>query len=80
MSDAVETMGTILPAGVGGRDAVHVAVIAVTATEKLVPGQDVTKEGRTMGATGGAWVGIVDPFLKRAVFPGDRYWLFLCSC
>jgi hypothetical protein len=73
MSDAVATMGTILSDGAGGRDAVHVAVIAVTASEKLVPGQDVSKHGTTAGSH----VGIVDPFLKRPVFPGERYWMFL---
>jgi hypothetical protein len=73
MSDAVATMGTILPDDADGRDAVHVAVIVRTAVEKLFPGQDVSKEGTTKGEP----IGIVDPFLKGAVFPGQKYWMFL---
>ncbi len=73
MSDAIATMGSVLPEDVGGRDAVHVAVIAVTAQSKLVPGQDVAKDG----SPNEPHVGIADPFLKRPVFPGERFWLFL---
>jgi len=73
--DAVATMGAILPDDVGGRDAVHVAVVAAEAQTKLVPGQDV---GYLQGlATTADPIGIVDPFLKSAVQPGQRFWLYL---
>lgn len=73
MRDAVATMGTILPDDVGGRDAVHVAVIAVEAPMLLLPGEDVAANGDPNGKH----VGIVDPFLKYEVKTGQRFWLYL---
>lgn len=61
------------------RDAIHIAVAPVIATERLSPGQRIglvghdNKQARA-SATG---EGIVDPFLQGAVFPGDRFWMFL---
>jgi hypothetical protein len=55
------------------RDAIHVAVVTATATEKLYPGQSVGADGTTKAPH----VGIVDPFLSGPVFPGQRYWLCL---
>lgn len=82
--DAVATMGTILTADVGGRDAVHVAVIAVTAGSMLSPGQHVgiDKKRSTLGtfvADRGCdeSIGIVDPFLGRNARAGERFWLYL---
>jgi hypothetical protein len=73
MSDAVATMGTILPDDMEGRDAVHVAVIVRVAKETLQPGQNVSAEGTIFGEP----MGIVDPFLKQPVEPGQRFWMFL---
>lgn len=82
--DAVETMGTLLPEDVGGRDAVHVAVVAVTAGEELDPGQRVGIDWGNRIAPGSYKafacsdpIGIVDPFLLGPVSPGMRFWLFL---
>jgi hypothetical protein len=72
MKDATATMGAILPDDVGGRDAVHVAVVAATAAHELKPGQDVAADGTITNP-----IGIVDPYLKREVMPGQRFWLFL---
>ena len=70
-TDALATLGTIIsPAE--KRDAIHIAVENVVAKEKLYPGQDVGAEGSTA-----APVGIVDPFLKTPVFPGQRFWLLI---
>lgn len=81
MKDAVATMGSILPDDAGGRDAVHVAVIAVVAREKLLPGQDVgafdEEGGQYVADPKAKHVGIVDPFLKGIVFPEQRFWLYL---
>ena len=42
------------------------------AAEKLYPGQDVGVDG-----TRNSPVGIVDPFLKSPVLPGERFWLIV---
>lgn len=55
------------------RDAIHVAVAPVTAVECLNPGEHVDAVGSTCGTP----VGIVDPYLKDMVMPGEKYWLFL---
>lgn len=47
-----------------GRDAIHVAIVPMLAVRELQPGQHLAN-------------GIVDPFLKEPVKPGERYWLFL---
>jgi hypothetical protein len=83
MKDAVATMGAILPDDAGGRDAVHVAVIAVVADGKLAPGQDVglltlaPVGDRIASASAPTLIGIVDPFIKGIVWPGQRFWLYL---
>ena len=60
-----------------GRDAVHVAVIPVTAAQTLMPGSHVGlwEDGRVGDSENP--VGIIDPFLKEAVRQGQRCWLFL---
>lgn len=81
MKDAVATMGDILTDDVSGRDAVHVAVVSVTAAVHLAPGQDVgfiDSEQQLVGpCTTVDAIGIVDPFIKQTVMSGDRFWLFL---
>ena len=59
-----------------GRDAVHVAIAPTTAPCELRPGQHVGPDGRPEGP-GVTPVGIVDPFLREVVRPGERFWLFL---
>jgi hypothetical protein len=73
-SDATATIGTLLPDS-GQRDAIHVAVMAVVAGQKLRPCDDVGFLDD--GAVGicEAPVGIVDPFLKTFVSKGERFWL-----
>lgn len=88
--DAVATMGGVLPDDVCGRDAVHVAVISATARVRLHPGQHVgfidtpVEDGFIVhqGLLGddenpGEVVGIVDPFIKGSIVPGQRVWVFL---
>lgn len=64
--------------GDAGRDAVHIAVAPVTAAEKLSPSEDVglLADGLRAGRTP-LKNGIVDPFLRSDVQPGQRFWLFL---
>lgn len=71
-TDALETLGTIIDEK-AGRDAIHLAVEPAIAAEKLYPGQDV---GFVAGGVGRCDkpLGIVDPFLKAPVQPGQRFW------
>jgi len=62
-----------------GRDAVHMAVIPVTAGERLHPGAPVSlSAARTAVLSPIAdAVGVVDPFLPDFVEKGQRVWLLL---
>jgi hypothetical protein len=77
-TDALETLGTIITKN-EARDAIHLAVENVVAGERLMPGEHI---GLGKGDT--AWsavdpqikaLGIVDPFLKKPVDMGKRFWL-----
>jgi hypothetical protein len=75
-TDALETLGTILEPGSGGRDAIHLAVEPVEAGELLDPGDGIALEnGLALGASLENSLGIVDPFLRRSVKKGERFWL-----
>lgn len=79
--DAVATMGMILTDDVGGRDAVHVAVISAEAGQKLAPGHHVGKKSsdgdKLVVGVVDEPIGIVDPFLEEMVQKGQRFWLYL---
>lgn len=68
-------IGSIIE-GTQSRDAIHIAVAPVTASERLAPGQHVGFIGETVGAAK-QMIGVVDPFLQGAVMKGERFWLFL---
>jgi hypothetical protein len=70
---ALETLGTFLYSVENDRDAVHLAVVRVTAPMRLFPGQHVAKDGTPNGEL----VGIVDPFLPGPVQPDQQFWLVL---
>lgn len=75
-TDALETLGTI-HTKVEHRDAIHLAVIQATASTILYPGDHIVIDKETGGVmkTGrGEGLFIVDPFLKTATMPGDRFW------
>lgn len=77
MSDNVK-LGALIVGKDPGRDAVHVAVAPVWAAETLRPGDHVGLTSQTEAAMQGTYpIGIVDPFLKRVVHKGERFWLFL---
>lgn len=80
MSDkTTPTIGTILATEMQ-RDAVHFSVAPVIAKHTLKPGEHIG-----LGCDGCAGftmpkvklIGIVDPFLSKAVQPGERFWMFL---
>lgn len=74
-TDALETLGTIID-GWQKRDAIHLAVEPIEAGERLAPGEDVgIRDGKVYNSGLPGWLGIVDPFLKLAVQPGERFWL-----
>jgi hypothetical protein len=51
---------------------VHFAVAPMVAAMRLTPGQHVGADGTTSDP-----IGIVDPFLRIAVDPGERFWMVL---
>ena len=83
--DAVATMGGILPADVGGRDAVHVAVFSAISEERLYPGDEVgivrqfnEKDFEVSNNFSHCeFIGIVDPFISKRVAAGERFWVYL---
>lgn len=68
-------IGKRLP-GDRGRDAIHVAVLAVMAGTELLPGEGVTQHGLP-GLKGKDAIGIVDPYLDSPIQRGEWFWLFL---
>lgn len=75
-TDALDTLGTGPLDESAARDAIHLAVEPVIAAEQLLPGMDVGfTDDRRVAHRGVAHVGIVDPFLKAPVQPGQRFWL-----
>ncbi len=73
-------LGELIEDGDRRRDAIHIAVAPVTAAEKLKPGDHVglvEEDSRELVGRCEDCVGIVDPFLKADVEPGQRFWLFL---
>jgi len=77
MSDSVQ-LGKIIE-GDAFRDAIHIAVAPVTAAHCLSPGEHVglIGDGDKVSDTAEKMIGIVDPFLRRAVAKGERFYLCL---
>lgn len=76
MSDI--TFGQLITGtGIQERDAVHVAVAAVIAAETLEPGQHIQLNNEGKACSGKEPIGIVDPYLKQDVVPGDKFWIHL---
>ena len=62
------------------RDAIHVAVAPVVAGMTLYRGESIglNSEGKAFTSHGDIkGIGIVDPFLKTDVAPGQKFWMFL---
>lgn len=90
-TDALETLGMIHTRD-EKRDAIHLAVIPVTAGSNLEPGDHVYLDGDGMAVkfyedeSKAEPLGIVDPFIKRVyrngvsygtIKPGQRFWLVI---
>ncbi len=74
-TDALATLGSVIGES-EKRDAIHIAVEPVTAAQVLYPGQDVGRRDDGFGQSDSP-VGIVDPFLKGPVYPGQKFWLLI---
>lgn len=83
MKDDGPKLGKIIEPGEHAvRDAVHIAVIPVTAEHDISPGTAVAvfhkpEVGWEAYSVIEGEVGIVDPFLKDNVKKGEKFWLFL---
>jgi hypothetical protein len=61
------------------RDAIHIAVIPVTAGQNLSPGirVELNAAGEAVFTGSEQSIGIVDPFLRAVIGKGHRFWLLL---
>lgn len=78
--DTQRWVGKILEEEGFVRDAIHMAVLPVIASTKLFPGQDIGFVNHLewiVTAEATKKYGIVDPFLSRAVKPGERFFMWL---
>lgn len=87
MKDVLTTLGTLIDT-TQKRDAIHIAIAPVVADMILYPGQGIkfrvniesgafSLDYKKVYASNVDPVGIVDPFLKGAVYPGQEFWMFL---
>lgn len=60
-----------------GRDAIHIAVAPVVAAEVLSPGTHIGVDSDGLANPQEKHIGIVDPYLTRAVKAGERFYLCL---
>jgi hypothetical protein len=73
-------LGQLIENGDRRRDAVHIAVVPITAETELIPGQAVGLSRLNDFEFAGVSekpIGIVDPFLTAPVQAGQRFWLCL---
>lgn len=76
-TDALETLGMV-HFKEEKRDAIHLAVEPMEAGVKLNPGESVIfKDGKAYPDLENKGLGIVDPFLRHAVRPGEKFWFVL---
>ncbi len=76
-TDALETLGTIIDDN-QKRDAIHLAVLPVMAGARLKPGQTINVvNGVAKAAPQKEALAIVDPFLVKAIMPGQFFWMVI---
>ena len=75
--DTLKLGQIIEPGRTAERDAFHVAVVPVVAFERLHPGQWVGIRPDGAAGVGALSIGLVDPFLRNPVYPGQRFWLWM---
>lgn len=71
-------LGKIITTPQAHRDAIHIAVAPVWAGERLAPGEHIglNRHGMAVGDVD-PQIGVVDPFLRETVEPGQCFWLYL---
>lgn len=74
MSDV--QLGSLI-SGEQHRDAIHIAVIPVTASKYLQPGKRVSIDRNGVAMPDDSGIGIVDPFLQYGPDKGEQFWLVL---
>jgi len=82
----VPAVGSLITSDDVKRDAIHIAVVPAIANENMFPGQKVGFF-MNLGLVGikrflaspkaDKLVGIVDPYLSRPVFQGEKFWVFV---
>jgi len=74
-----ETLGNILTDDTSVRDAIHIAICSVTASEELSAGEHIAIINEDFNIAGKSEnpIGIVDPYLKTVVQKGQMFWMFL---
>jgi hypothetical protein len=77
MSDPQTKLGQLIVEEDAMRDAVHIAVAPVVARELMMPGTRIGLYEGEATALSDNLIGIVDPFLTKAVQRGQRFWMFL---
>ena len=76
-TDALETLGMI-HTRIEKRDAIHLAVEPVMATQKLQPGEFIRiRDGSAYPAPAHEAHGIVDPFLIDGPHTGEFFWFVM---
>lgn len=76
-TDALDTLGMV-HFREEKRDAIHLAVEPVEASEELVAGETIIiKDGIAYPAPRATAQGIVDPFLATRVSKGQRFWFVM---
>lgn len=77
MSEIIQSLGKLITTP-QSRDAIHIAIAPVEASHPLRPGERIYIEsGMACSEVRGNAIGIVDPFLKKNVLGGERFWMFL---
>lgn len=59
------------------KDAVHMAMVQIRSSDRFLPGEHVGLNDKGEAIQSDNPIGIVDPFLKKAVEPGDPFWLWM---
>lgn len=66
-----------VPAELGVKDALHVAIVSVRAGQAIKPGQSCDFNEHREAVPSDKGVGVADPFRKGTIFVGESFWLLM---